>query len=55
MNINELTGNSPEWWVPVAITLPSTTFLCGLIFAGKKAWISYRKNKNAREWNRRYA
>jgi hypothetical protein len=54
MNITELTGPAPEWWVPVVVSIPSTIVMGALIYAGKGAWLRYRKRVNARHWNDRY-
>jgi hypothetical protein len=54
MNISELGQGTQTWRVPVAVTLPSTAVVCALIYRGKYAWVSYRKNKYKKIVDGRY-
>jgi hypothetical protein len=38
MNITELTSNGPPAKIAVAVAVPCTVVLCGLIVCGKFAW-----------------
>jgi Mg2+ and Co2+ transporter CorA len=55
MNIRELNGSSPAWWIPVLVSLPGTFVICVFIFLGNSAWKEYRKKRLNNHWTRRYA
>ena len=55
MNISELGQGQVRWWIPVAVSVPATIVIGGLIYLGKRLWRGYRQRVLNKGWKSRYA